>query len=178
MDFRTLMNKLDMLNEGLTLGAVVAATTGYEQDDKVRLPLLAKLAKDNHLEGLVDPVTGNFVDLDGEEDDEVPFEIAEKLSAAGLLPPNAKLPQAGWFDNNRVFDAANANLKTQSASIATQHNELADKLHQINELLKQLTELHNKRASATMASAGAAPVTSQTPGQAQITPNFASQGNV
>jgi hypothetical protein len=178
MDFRTLMNKLDMLNEGLTLSAVVAATTGYEQDDKVRLPLLAKLAKDNNLEGLVDPVTGNFVDVDGDEDDEVPFEVAEKLSAAGLLPPNAKLPQAGWFDNNRVFDAANANLKTQSAAISTQHNELADKLHQINELLKQLTDLHNKRAAATMASAGAAPVTSQTPGQAQITPNFASQGNM
>ena len=95
MNFRDLMNTLDnidkpMLSEALTLSAVIAATSGYEQDDKVRLPLLAKLARDNHLEGLVDPVTGNFVDVEGEEDDEVPFEVAEKLSTAGLLPPNAK----------------------------------------------------------------------------------------
>ena len=64
MNFRDLMNKLDninngMLAEGLTLSAIIAVTSGYEQDDKVRIPKLAQLAKENGLEGLVDPVNGN-----------------------------------------------------------------------------------------------------------------------
>lgn len=178
------MNTLDnidkpMLSEALTLAAVIAATSGYEQDDKVRLPLLAKLARDNHLEGLVDPVTGNFVDVEGEEDDEVPFEVAEKLSTAGLLPPNAKLPQAGWFDNNRVFDAANANLKQQSSGIATRHNEIGDLMQQVREIVKNLIALRDKHAASKMSSTiGEKPVlpsNAPSPIAAKITPTFASQ---
>lgn len=178
------MNTLDnidkpMLSEALTLSAVIAATSGYEQDDKVRLPLLAKLARDNHLEGLVDPVTGNFVDVEGEEDDEVPFEVAEKLSTAGLLPPNAKLPQAGWFDNNRVFDAANANLKQQSSGIATRHNEIGDLMQQVREIVKNIIALRDKHAASKMDSTiGGKPVLpSNAPSSiaAKITPTFASQ---
>ena len=34
-----------MLSEALTLSAIIALTSGYEQDDKVRIPKLADLAK-------------------------------------------------------------------------------------------------------------------------------------
>lgn len=84
MDFRDLMNTLDsiekpVLSEALTLSAILALTAGYEQDDKVRIPKLGDLAQENGLEGLVDPITGHYVDNEGEEYDEVPFEMAEKL---------------------------------------------------------------------------------------------------
>lgn len=184
MDFRNLITALDNINtpilsEALTMSAVIAATSGYEQDDKVRLPLLAKLARDNQLEGLVDPVTGNFVDLEGEEDDEVPFEIAEKLSAAGLLPTNAKLPQAGWFDNNRVYDAANSNLKQQSSGIASKHDYLAEKMYQLKEILKKLTALRDAHATSKMQSTiGEKPILPSNAPSAvasKMTPAFSSQ---
>ncbi len=184
MNFRNLIATLDnidqpVLLETLTLSAILALTAGYEQDDKVRIPKLAELAKQNGLEGLVDPVTGNYVSNDGDEDDEVPFEVAEKLSAAGLLPKNAKLPQAGWFDNNRVFDAANANLQQQSSSISARHDELADIMHQLRELIKQMIALRDKHATSKMGSEiGDKPVLpSNAPSAlaAKMTPTFPSQ---
>lgn len=126
MDFRNLLNKLDVLSEGLTLSSLVAYISGYEQDNSIRYPMIAKLAKQNGFEGLVDPVTGNYIEANGstdvDDEDEVPFEAAEKLSAAGLLPPNAKLPQAGWFDDDRVYKAAGAHLTTQSQAAAEKQN--------------------------------------------------------
>ena len=71
--------------EAITLSAIVALTSGYENDDKVRIPKLAELARENNLEGLVDPVTGNYVSNEGDEDDEVPFEIAESKAVETTL---------------------------------------------------------------------------------------------
>jgi hypothetical protein len=156
MNFRDLMNKLDninngMLAEGLTLSAIIAVTSGYEQDDKVRIPKLAQLAKENSLEGLVDPVTGNYVSNEGDVDDEVPFEIAQKLSAAGLLPKNARLPQAGWFDNEDTFKKANADLVNQSSQISGDADALHDKIKQMMDLFNKILELRKKRADKNLA---------------------------
>lgn len=184
MNFRDLMNALDnidkpILSEALTLSAVIALTSGYEQDDKVRIPKLADLAKQNGLEGLVDPVTGNYVNNEGEEEDEVPFEIAEKLSAAGLLPSNARLPQAGWFDNNRVFNAANKNLMAQSSSVADRHELIMSKLQVLRELAKQIIAYRDKRATTKMQDMiGEKPIlpsNAPSPELARLTPTFPSQ---
>ena len=184
MDFRNLINTLDninkpMLSEALTLSAVIALTSGYEHDDKVRIPKLAELAKENNLEGLVDPVTGNYVDNEGNEDDEIPFEIAEKLSAYGLLPSNARLPQAGWFDNNRVFNAANDNLRQQSSTISARHDLIAEKMHQLRELSKQMIALRDKYATYKMQDTiGEKPIlpsNAPSPELARLTPTFPSQ---
>lgn len=184
MNFRDLINTLDTINtpvllEALTLSAVVALTAGYEQDDKVRIPKLADLAKQNNLEGLVDPVTGNYVSNEGDEEDEVPFEIAEKLSAAGLLPTNARLPQAGWFDNNRTFNAANSNLRQQSSTVSAHHDMISEKMHKIRELINQYIKLRDANATSKMGSEiGEKPVLpSNAPSSiaAKMTPTFASQ---
>ena len=160
MNFRDLMDTLDninkpMLSEALTLSAVIALTSGYEQDDKVRIPKLADLAKQNGLEGLVDPVTGHYVSNEGDEEDEVPFEIGQKLAQAGLLPKNARLEQAGWFDNNDVWNKANASLVDQSSQISGQANDVADKIKQLQDLFAKYVELYNKKHAAKT---GAAPV--------------------
>ena len=165
MNFRDLMNTLDninkpMLSEALTLSAVIALTSGYEQDDKVRIPRLADLAKQNGLEGLVDPVTGHYVSNEGDEDDEVPFEIGQKLAQAGLLPKNARLEQAGWFDNQDVWNKANAGLVDQSSQISGQANDIADKVKQLQELFAKYVELYNKKHAAKT---GAAPVAGMPP---------------
>ena len=159
------MNTLDninkpMLSEALTLSAVIAATSGYEQDDKVRIPLLAKLAKDNQLEGIVDPVTGHYISNEGDEDDEVPFEVGQKLAQAGLLPKNARLEQAGWFDNQDVWNKANAGLVDQSSTVAGHANDIADKVKQLQDLFAKYVELYNKKRAKTT---GAAPVAGPTP---------------
>lgn len=118
MDFRTILNKMDVLTESLTLTGLIAATTGYEQDDSIRYPIIAKLARSNGFAGLVDPTKGLFIPADweelGDEEDEVPMASVKQLSAAGLLPQGSKLPQAGWFDDNDVYDAANAHWNNQN----------------------------------------------------------------
>lgn len=157
------MNTLDNINkpilsEALTLSAVIALTSGYEQDDKVRIPKLADLAKQNGLEGLVDPVTGHYVSNEGDEEDEVPFEIGQKLAQAGLLPKNARLEQAGWFDNQDVWNKANAGLVDQSSQISGQANDLADNLKALQELFAKYVELYNKRHSKPATAPVAAPV--------------------
>lgn len=159
------MNTLDNINkpilsEALTLSAVIALTSGYEQDDKVRIPKLADLAKQNGLEGLVDPVTGHYVSNEGDEEDEVPFEIGQKLAQAGLLPKNARLEQAGWFDNQDVWNKANAGLVDQSSQISGQANDIADKLKKLQELFAKYVELYNKKHAAKT---GAAPVAGMPP---------------
>jgi peptidoglycan hydrolase-like protein with peptidoglycan-binding domain len=165
MNFRELMDTLDkinkpMLSEALTLSAIIAITSGYEQDDKVRIPKLADLAKQNGLEGLVDPVTGHYISNEGDEDDEVPFEVGQKLAQAGLLPKNARLEQAGWFDNQDVWNKANAGLVDQSSQISGQANDLADKIKKLQELFGKYVELYNKKHSVKT---GAAPVAGATP---------------
>lgn len=177
----TTLEQIDkpILSEALTLSAIIALTSGYEQDDKVRIPKLADLAKQNGLEGLVDPVTGNYVSNEGDEDDEVPFEIAEKLSAAGLLPKNARLAQAGWFDNNRVFDTANKNLLSQSSSVAERHELIMAKLQLLKDLAKQIIAFRDKRATAKMQDViGEKPIlpsNAPSPELARLTPTFPSQ---
>jgi peptidoglycan hydrolase-like protein with peptidoglycan-binding domain len=165
MNFRDLMNTLDninkpMLSEALTLSAVIALTSGYEQDDKVRIPKLADLAKQNGLEGLVDPVTGHYVSNEGDEEDEVPFEIGQKLAQAGLLPKNARMEQAGWFDNNDVWNKANADLVSQSSQVSGQADDIADKVKKLQDLFAKYVELYNKKHSAKT---GAAPVAGMPP---------------
>lgn len=130
MDFRELLNTIDVLSEGktLTLATLIASIGGYSQDDSIRYPIVAKMARDYGFAGLVDPSKGMYIPADweemGDEEDEVPMEEVKKLSAAGLLPQGAKLPQAGWFDDDDVYAAANAHWTDQSGQIAGKHNEI------------------------------------------------------
>lgn len=156
MNFRDLVNKLDniehgVLSEALSLSAVIAATSGYEQNDKVRIPMLADLAGKNGLMGLVDPVTGHYISKEGDEEDEVPFEIAQQLSKAGLLPKNARMQQAGWFDNEEIFNAGNKDLIDQSSKISGSADELTADLAKLKELFDKYLQLKSKRASQSVA---------------------------
>jgi hypothetical protein len=145
MDFRQLLNKIDVLSEGLTLSTLIAQTSGYEQDPAIRFQMVAKLARQAGFAGLVDPASGKYIPSDyselGDEEDEIPNEDeVEKLSAAGLLPQSAHLPEAGWFDNDTVYNAARSHWTDQSKRTADKHNLITTLAAKKAELQKQIID--------------------------------------
>lgn len=120
---------------------------GDEQNDDIRYLRIAQLAKQYGYEGLIDPTSGKYINTDGEEDD-ISIEDTKKLSAAGLIPPNAKLPEAGWFDDNDVYDAANKYWANQSHQTAEKHNlrthQLAEYVRLKRAIRDKILELKNR----------------------------------
>lgn len=150
MDFRQLLNKMDVLSEGqtLTLATLIASIQGWSQDDSVRYPIVAKLARDNGFAGLIDPTKGKYIPADwaemGDEEDSPPLEEVKKLSAAGLIPQGAQLAKAGWFDDDDVYDAANKYWAGQSQQTADKHNQITSLTAKKIELQKQITDIIHK----------------------------------
>jgi hypothetical protein len=106
MDLRSLIEKLDTIEQSKLLleseqlmekvrirySDVEAVAKQYATDDDARGQALAKLAKDNGLKTLFDPVSGELVNADGSYStfkgaDEA---TVERLKSWGLLPLNAK----------------------------------------------------------------------------------------
>ena len=72
----------------LNLDAVQQAV-GNEQDPQTRYATLAKLATDNGLPGLYDPVQGGYIDNKGGAHMTAPSDIDVQLASLGLLPDKA-----------------------------------------------------------------------------------------
>jgi len=72
----------------LNLDAVQQAV-GNNQDTQSRYATLAKLASDNGLPGLYDPVEGGYVDNKGGSHMTAPSDVDVQLSSLGLLPNKA-----------------------------------------------------------------------------------------
>jgi hypothetical protein len=106
MDLRSLINKLDTIEQTKLLleseqlmekvrirySDVEAVAKQYATDDDARGKAIAKLAKDNGLNTLFDPISGELVNADGSYStfkgaDEA---TVERLKSWGLLPLNAK----------------------------------------------------------------------------------------
>ena len=169
MDLRDLILKLEniennVLAEAITLKTVISAIMGHEHTDSVRFPLLADLAKKNNLPGLYDPTSGQFVSSDGDVDDTSGDDtIDDQLSKLGLIPQNAKLGTAGWFDNEKVQQGYNQDLRTTSANAMADQDKAENtqvKLSQLKTLFAKFLELKKKigTAPATPPAAPVAPV--------------------
>jgi hypothetical protein len=152
-NYRELVNKLEnidkkytLIAEGVTLPEISTALKGYEYDEKVRFSILANIAKKNSLPGLFDPVSGKYINNEGDVDD-VDNEVTKQLSALGLVPQNASLEQAGWLDSQEVRDKANTAIKGMSGQVASTQVSAADsqaKLKQLGELLAKYVEMQRK----------------------------------
>ena len=169
MDLRDLISKLEniennVLAEALTLKTVISAIMGHEHTDSVRFPLLADLAKKNNLPGLYDPTSGQFVSSNGDVDETSGDDaIDQQLSKLGLIPQNAKLGTAGWFDNEKVQQGYNQDLRTTSANAMADQDKAETtqvKLSQLKTLFAKFLELKKKigTAPATPPAAPTAPV--------------------
>ena len=150
-NYRELVNKLESIDkkytliaEGVTLPGISAALKGYEYDEKVRFSILANIAKKNSLPGLFDPVSGKYINNEGDVDD-IDDKVTKQLAAVGLVPQNASLPQAGWFDNEEVRAKGNAATKDMSQRASTCDNQT--KIKQLNDLLAKYAELQRKMNS-------------------------------
>lgn len=154
-NYRDLVNRLESIDkkytliaEGVTLPEISTALKGYEYDENVRFSILANIAKKNSLPGLFDPVSGKYINNEGEVDD-VDNEVTKQLSALGLVPDNASLEQAGWFDNQEVRDKANAAIKGMSGQVAAKQVSDAEsqvKLKQLGDLLAKYVDIQSKMA--------------------------------
>jgi Putative peptidoglycan binding domain len=97
MDLKSLIAKMDAIEQlderwqdrnKLNLDAVQQAV-GNEQDPQTRYATLAKLATDNGLPGLYDPVQGGYIDNKGGAHMTAPSDVDVQLSSLGLLPSKA-----------------------------------------------------------------------------------------
>lgn len=153
MDFRELLTKLEVLSEAVTLQDITTALKGYENSPAVKNQILADIAKKNNLPGLFDPISGKFIDIDGDED-EIEDTAIEQLSKLGLIPQNADLGSGGIFDTDVVTKGYQQSMRSQSADINAKQVDAKstnEKLTKLAELVKQYVELKQKSSHASLA---------------------------
>jgi len=145
MDLRSLINKLDTIEQRkllqeseqilsekvrLRYADVEAVAKQYPTDEVARGQALAKLAKDNGLPGLFDPVSRELVNPDGSLStfkgaDEA---TVQRLEQWGLLPQGAKTSSWLGFRGQDQKTAMGANQTAQSRDALTDKaNALMDK---------------------------------------------------
>jgi hypothetical protein len=124
MEIRNLLTRLDtLLVENLTLNSINTAINPYRNNEKVRLDILASLAQENNLPGLYDPITGEFVDVDGDSTDDPDEEDVKTMADRGLLPQNAKMASTGMFANDEVKQKSDAARREMSQIVNAQNSK-------------------------------------------------------
>lgn len=144
MDLRSLINKLDTIEQRKLLqeseqlmekvrirySDVEAVAKQYPTDEVARGQALAKLAKDNGLPGLFDPVSRELVNPDGSLSTFKGADQAtvQRLQQWGLLPQGAKTSSWLGFRGEDEKTAMGANQTAQSRDALTDKaNALMDK---------------------------------------------------
>lgn len=158
MDFRSLVNKLDLienqdllLEAGLRLKKIIADIAGTETNDQERIAKLAQIATQAQLPGLYDPVSGKFVNANGTTSSSADKETDKKLAYMGLIPQNATT--STWL--GKTFgvsgDKYDADIRATSKGAMDAQDLEDQQLEQIKELAELITkyqELKTKRDQA------------------------------
>lgn len=154
MNIRDLLNQIDLiesknalLEAGLRLSTVIASIAGKETNDQERFKALSALAKENGLPGLYDPVTGQFVKIDGSTTNTADKETDKKLAYMGLIPDNAAT-STYW---GKVFGTSGEKYDTElrttsgktNAAYAREERE-ASLLAELKALIPKYLALKNK----------------------------------
>jgi len=132
MQLKLLLETLDRLDEGLF--KKVQAAVELEPDPGRRAMILAKMARDNNLPGLYDPVDGTYYNIDGERERSPDNAVTAQLGKLGLVPPNAKTSMFGLWGADDVKTGA----VSQSASLNTS-DERDEKIARLNVLIKKVS---------------------------------------
>ena len=164
MNIRDLINRLDtidQLNE-FRLKDVKAAV-GNEQDPKTRAITLAKLANDNKLPGLYDPIDGEFVDNRGSRSGVPSAAVDAQLQASGLIPPNSHSSSFLGSVTGVSGDKYDQSIRQSSDT----YNKSQDEIEFKQEHLKTIYSLVDQLAKSTPAPAAKtdAKTDPKTPGQ-------------
>jgi Putative peptidoglycan binding domain len=150
MNIRDLINKLDTiehLNE-FRLKDVKAAV-GNDPDPKSRAVTLAKLANDNKLPGLYDPIDGEFVDNRANRSGVPSAAVDAQLQASGLIPPNSHSSSFLGSLTGVSGDKYDQSIRQSSDA----YNKSQDEIEFKQEHLKRLYGLVDQLAKATPATA-------------------------
>lgn len=151
-----LIESQDMLLEaGLRLKTVIKSIAGKESNDQERFTILGQLAQKEGLPGLYDPVTGQFVKVDGSTSNTADKETDKKLAYMGLIPDNAAT-STYW---GKVFgtsgDKYDADLRSTSKGARDAQDLEERQLEQLKELLELVkmytakkAEIEKRRATA------------------------------
>jgi peptidoglycan hydrolase-like protein with peptidoglycan-binding domain len=148
MNIRDLINKLDtidQLNE-FRLKDVKAAV-GNDPDPKSRAVTLAKLANDNKLPGLYDPIDGEFVDNRASRSGVPSAAVDAQLQASGLIPPNSHSSSFLGSVTGVSGDKYDQSIRQSSDT----YNKSQDEIEFKQEHLKTLYGLVDQLAKATPA---------------------------
>jgi len=93
MNLKQLIAKMDAIEAGILEEAfnikTVQAAVGQIGDDQQRAAALAKMAVDNNLPGLYDPVKGHYVSANGSISNTADKDTDYMLAQKGLMPKNA-----------------------------------------------------------------------------------------
>jgi peptidoglycan hydrolase-like protein with peptidoglycan-binding domain len=98
MDFRSLISKLDTLNEAVTQKSIAAALVGKEKDEQGRAKILQQMAEKEGLPGLYDPISGYFVSAMPDTSNWP--EQKPRISATASKADDAKLAPLGLIPGN------------------------------------------------------------------------------
>lgn len=194
MDIKSLLTKLDSINNGVVTEAItqqdINAAIQGKSNEQERAKILMTLAQQNQLPGLYDPTTGYFVSAfpDTSSWPEQKARISataskadtEALAKVGLVPSTAKTSALGGlvgtgslFGSSEDNAKADQAVKTQSANaVAKQSSDKA--AAEIPALVKQAIDILNKLKAEQTA---AAPATSGASAQKAPT-TVAATGNV
>jgi len=155
MNIRDLLNRLETLEEGLTMKDVNAAVQGMTSDQD-RATALAGLATQNQLGGLYDPVSGYFVSSSGQISSTADKNTDFKLSNMGLIPSNAHTSTM----LGRIFGTSgkdyDAQLRAQSGKVNA--DRTSQEVNQAN-LKKLFTLVDQLKAVKPAPSQDTAPAT-------------------
>jgi peptidoglycan hydrolase-like protein with peptidoglycan-binding domain len=174
MDLKSLIAKMDAIEQlderwqdrnKLNLDTIQKAV-GNEQDPQTRYATLAKLATDNGLPGLYDPVQGGYIDNKGGAHMTAPSDIDVQLASLGLLPDKASTSTMLGRLNPFSDSSSDRDARLQSTSQDYNKQRAAGLAH--DAAIDKVQELMDKLAAAKAAhpaggTAAATPATSTTP---------------
>ena len=143
MNLRSLMNKLDALNENVTSQDLNLAIAGTEQNEPERIKRLADTATKLNVSGVYDPISGNYVSKTGQVSDEGTKAQNLELAKLGLVTPSAHLGTAGVFDNDEVQSKYNQSIQDLSKWSSDRSNQQQSEINRISGMIDQYEKLKN-----------------------------------
>ena len=138
MNFRDLINKIDIINETDNLNSIIA---GSEQNEPERIKKLSAAAASLNVSGLYDPISGKFVSKTGDVEDTGTNAQNLEIAKLGLMPQNANLGSPGWFDNSEVKQKTNQSFLDLSKSQSDRASNQQSNIDKIKGMIDQYEQL-------------------------------------
>lgn len=162
MNLKQLIAKMDAIEAGILEEAfnikTVQAAVGQIADEQQRATALAKMATDNKLPGLYDPVSGHYVSANGSISNTADKDTDYLLAQKGLVPKNANTSTFLGKIFGTSGDQYDTGLRGQSDKVvADQESEefKRDRLAKLQTMMKDLMAMKPGASGVADAAKGA-----------------------